>query len=195
MLIQSLTSVLIFIKGNIMNDEKNINTESSNTDTPAPTIKYQGIFIRFLANMIDTIIFGVPFSIVYFFSHAHKSLWFIGWPQEHACFVDKVIIFYGLGCYITQIYLVLFFIYRVLFEWLFGATLGKMATGIIVVKTNGQSLDFKASLIRNLMRIIDALPFSYMIGIISIMCSEKQQRLGDKIADTIVIAKESIQKI
>jgi len=39
----------------------------------------------------------------------------------------------------------------------------------------------------NILRIIDALPFLYIIGLIFMSRSDKKQRLGDKIARTVVI--------
>jgi len=50
-----------------------------------------------------------------------------------------------------------------------------------------------ASFIRNILRIIDILPFIYIIGMILIARSDKKQRLGDRAAHTIVI-KEGTQR-
>ncbi len=40
---------------------------------------------------------------------------------------------------------------------------------------------------RNVLRIIDGLPLFYLASAILIWTSEKKQRLGDRVADTIVV--------
>ena len=81
-----------------------------------------------------------------------------------------------------------FFAYDVLFETLAGGrTPGKRATGLRVVREGGQPVGFVSSAIRNLMRLVDMLPFSYAIGIVAILVSSKNQRLGDMAAATVVV--------
>ncbi len=84
---------------------------------------------------------------------------------------------YGLGA-------ILYFIY---FEGAYGQTLGKRAMGIVVVKTDGGDTDMAASVIRNLLRIIDTLPTLYILGIILILVTDDNQRLGDIVGNTVVV--------
>ncbi len=78
--------------------------------------------------------------------------------------------------------------YYILFEVLNnGKTVGKLAAGIQVVRDDGSPITFAASMIRNLIRIVDWLPAAGAAGIIAIMSSSKQQRLGDMAAGTLVI--------
>ncbi|MBN2101925.1 MAG: RDD family protein [Candidatus Aenigmarchaeota archaeon] len=79
---------------------------------------------------------------------------------------------------------ILYFTY---FEGTTGQTLGKKALGIKVVKENGKKLDFVDAFIRNLLRLIDELPFVYIIGMVLIFVSQKKQRLGDLAASTLVM--------
>src|SRR5947208_6700358 len=60
--------------------------------------------------------------------------------------------------------------YFVVMEALFGATVGKFAVGIRVVKEDGSPLDWGTSLIRNLMRIVDYIPYfiPYLVAAISV---------------------------
>jgi len=68
-----------------------------------------------------------------------------------------------------------------------GATLGKKALGLKVVKIGNTSpIGWSASIIRNLLRIVDGL-FAYLIGALIIWTSPLKQRLGDKAARTLVI--------
>jgi len=73
-------------------------------------------------------------------------------------------------------------------EGLVGATIGKMVLGMRVTKVDGSPCDLQAALIRNILRIVDALPF-YLIGAILVWTSSRRQRLGDRVANTVVVSK------
>jgi uncharacterized RDD family membrane protein YckC len=78
--------------------------------------------------------------------------------------------------------------YDVAFEVLAsGRTPGKRWNGIRVVRTGGQPIGFLASASRNLLRVIDFLPSFYLIGIVSIFVTSKNQRLGDIVAGTVIV--------
>ena len=78
--------------------------------------------------------------------------------------------------------------YYVVMEVQTGGTLGKMALGMKVVKEDGAKLDWAASLIRNILRIVDGF-FFYLVGAIVVWTSKKRQRLGDMVAHTLVVRK------
>jgi hypothetical protein len=76
----------------------------------------------------------------------------------------------------------------VVFETLnHGRTIGKQAAGIRVVGLAGEPVRFLASSIRNVARILDFLPAFYLIGTISILATERDQRLGDLAGGTLVM--------
>jgi uncharacterized RDD family membrane protein YckC len=78
--------------------------------------------------------------------------------------------------------------YDVLFETLgAGRTPGKRATGLRVLRTDGAPEDVVSSLVRNVLRLIDGLPLLYLPGIVSILVTKRNQRLGDLAAGTIVV--------
>lgn len=78
--------------------------------------------------------------------------------------------------------------YYVLFEVLAGGrTPGKMAMGIRVVSTEGGPVTLSGSMVRNLIRIVDFLPSFYGVGLISVLATGKNQRLGDLAARTVVV--------
>jgi uncharacterized RDD family membrane protein YckC len=81
----------------------------------------------------------------------------------------------------------LWLVYFTYFEGTSGQTIGKKFTHIKVIKENGSKCDFGSALVRNILRIIDHLPFLYILGIILIVVTEKKQRLGDMLAKTIVV--------
>jgi len=80
-------------------------------------------------------------------------------------------------------------IYFIVMEATKGATIGKMAMGLKVVKKDGSAISWPESAIRNLLRIVDALPAFYIIGIICIAVTANKQRVGDMAANTLVVKK------
>jgi uncharacterized RDD family membrane protein YckC len=87
----------------------------------------------------------------------------------------------------VMMFLVLFG-YDVPFEVLNrGRTIGKVAAGIRVVGTLGEPVGFFTSCIRNIMRIVDFLPVVYVAGVVSMVATPRDQRLGDLAAGTIVV--------
>jgi uncharacterized RDD family membrane protein YckC len=78
--------------------------------------------------------------------------------------------------------------YDVLFEVLAsGRTPGKRLNGLRVVRVDGSAIGFVTSAIRNVLRLVDILPGWYLVGIIAILATRRNQRLGDLAADTIVV--------
>ena len=58
--------------------------------------------------------------------------------------------------------------YNTLLEWRFnGVTPGKKALGIRVVRTDGVSIDFVRSAMRNFLRAADIFPFFYAAGVLT----------------------------
>ena len=80
------------------------------------------------------------------------------------------------------------FLYDVLFETLGGGrTPGKRWTGLRVVRASGRPIDARASVIRNVLRLVDGLPLSYTPTVVSILVTRRNQRPGDLAADTVVV--------
>ncbi|MDF9407882.1 RDD family protein [Pelotomaculum isophthalicicum JI] len=78
------------------------------------------------------------------------------------------------------------FVYYLIFEGTKGATPGKMLVGLKVVKTDGSRCDFGAAAIRTVLRLVDGFLF-YLIGAIVVWSSKTKQRLGDRVANTLVV--------
>lgn len=82
----------------------------------------------------------------------------------------------------------LFWGYYIVFEVTTnGQTLGKLALGLRVIKEGGYPIGFADSAIRNLVRIVDFLPFFYGVGLICMLINRNWKRLGDLAAGTLVI--------
>jgi uncharacterized RDD family membrane protein YckC len=91
----------------------------------------------------------------------------------------------------VSFFVVLFLVtwaYYPLFEGLMhGATPGKRAQRLRVMSADGQPARIGAILLRNVLRIVDFLPFYYMIGIVTMLGTKRSQRLGDLVARTVVV--------
>ncbi|MCI0409164.1 MAG: RDD family protein, partial [Acidobacteria bacterium] len=68
-----------------------------------------------------------------------------------------------------------------------GQTPGKKALGLRVVKEAGYSISVYDALLRNLLRVADALPFLYGVGLVVMIGTERMQRIGDVLAGTVVV--------
>ena len=78
--------------------------------------------------------------------------------------------------------------YAIALEWFWrGQTLGKRVLGLRVMDEQALRLEFSQIVVRNLLRIADALPGLYLLGGISCTLSRKYQRLGDLAASTVVV--------
>jgi len=86
-----------------------------------------------------------------------------------------------------------------LIEWLYpfwfelrrgGATPGKRAMGIYALQDNGAPLEWRAALLRNLLRAVDFAPVLYGLGLVTMAVTGRFQRLGDLAAGTLVAYRE-----
>lgn len=88
--------------------------------------------------------------------------------------------------------------YHVLFEWLWdGRTPGKRLFHLRVVKSGGYPIGLQDAMLRNLLRAADLLPPllpgslplpTYLVGMLVSASDRQFRRLGDQVADTLVIA-------
>jgi uncharacterized RDD family membrane protein YckC len=93
----------------------------------------------------------------------------------------------GLALY-SVISFAVYFGYDVAFEVLAsGQTPGKRWTGLRVLRDDGRPVDLLSSAIRNVVRLVDGLPLSYLPAMVSILVTRRNQRLGDLAAATIVV--------
>lgn len=77
--------------------------------------------------------------------------------------------------------------YYIAMESAVGATVGKLLLGLRVVSVDGGPASLGQVVVRTLIRIIDAAPFLYLVGIIVVAISKRDQRLGDMAAKTLVV--------
>lgn len=94
---------------------------------------------------------------------------------------------YLIGLYLLSEFLFIQF-YFVLFELFWnGRTPGKRLLSLRVLSASGRPVNFFSSFIRNLLRWVDILPSGYLVGLVFILSTRKEQRLGDLAAGTVVV--------
>jgi uncharacterized RDD family membrane protein YckC len=139
-----------------------------------------GIGSRFIAALLDGVLQGIgvfSLTLLYIFLSAQAS-------QSDAA---------GIGAaFVLIIMFLLLFAYPVAFEtWAFGQTPGKRWTGLRVVTRTGAPVTFLPSAVRNLVRLVDFLPWLYGVGVIAMLFSPRNQRLGDMAAGTLVVRERT----
>lgn len=148
--------------------------------TPTPEgvsmdVVLAGFGSRFLAYVIDSILMGIVLAVVII------GL-FVGIGSNNRS--DQIL---EAGLSLLS-FVLIFVVYFIVCEMLWsGRSIGKRAAGIRVISTSGATEGFTSSLLRNIARLIDFLPVFYIVGSISILASTNNQRVGDILANTIVI--------
>jgi uncharacterized RDD family membrane protein YckC len=98
---------------------------------------------------------------------------------------------FGTGVFMLALFLVNWG-YMVLFEVLHqGRTPGKQVMGLRVVHDDGTPVGWSASLLRNLLRFVDMLPFGYGVGAFACLHHPRFKRLGDLASGTLVIYRDA----
>jgi uncharacterized RDD family membrane protein YckC len=101
---------------------------------------------------------------------------------------------FGVGLLLIFIFLIQW-LYPVFFEiYKEGQTPGKKIMQLQVLMIDGTMVNWGASLLRNLLRTVDFLPFMYAFGVATILLSRDFRRLGDLAANTIVVYKRELKQ-
>jgi uncharacterized RDD family membrane protein YckC len=141
-----------------------------------------GIGSRFLAVLTDTIFQILVYLVLFFLiflviSSAPESFQAIARADEK-WFIAAIILFYFL----------LYWGYYTLFEAFWnGQTPGKKLCKLRVIRDSGRQITLFESMTRNLIRVVDALPSFYAVGIVTMLCNRRNKRLGDFAAGTLVV--------
>lgn len=137
-------------------------------------MNYAGLLTRGYAQILDYIVFCIIFFPI---TYLVKGTWLMT-PEDHLWIIFDPI---------CGVFLIIIFAYFILLEGFFGFTVGKYLLKLRVRTMDNLSINLRQSLIRNFGRLIDGLPFFHVIGIISIVKSGSNQRMGDKFAGTVVV--------
>lgn len=157
--------------------------------TNPPSIAKLPALHRFQITTPEQVAFHYPVAGVV----ARAMAWFVDQLLIWTGYVAIVLIFarLGGGVSIALIILGIFildFSYFTLFElyWA-GQSPGKRVFKIRVISARGNKLTFQDVLTRCALRVVDNLPFAMVVGGITSVIDRWHRRLGDIVADTIVI--------
>jgi len=124
---------------------------------------YQGVAIRFVALLVDVIILGIIIGAISLAAG-------------------------GYGASVLGIVIEL--LYFTLLLGRYGQSVGMMVVKIKVVsEADSSPITYGAAFVRTILLWIDAIPYviPYLLGAILIWTSDKKQRLGDRVAHTVVL--------
>jgi uncharacterized RDD family membrane protein YckC len=95
----------------------------------------------------------------------------------------------GVGIFLFLMFCVEW-VYFVVCEGRNGTTPGKRLFGLRVVTTEGRPIGFSEAALRNVLRAADLLPIGYLVGVTTLACTRRFQRLGDLLAGTMVVVTQ-----
>ena len=151
-----------------------------------PTI---GVGRRAVAILLDSLLLLVPAALV-IVSVVHTSSDFFSTVSRSQvatqATVDRANASLGWANTALALLVIAWLAYMTLMEKTYGASLGKFALGIRVVRLDGQPVDGFTSFVRNIVRAVDGIGL-YLVGAILVWNSPLKQRLGDKAARTVVV--------
>ena len=99
---------------------------------------------------------------------------------------------FAIGTLMILLFLSSWFYYTLFEAYWNGRTPGKYVMGLRVVKEKGYPITFLAAFGRNLARVVDAIGF-YTVGFVVMLLSPRFQRLGDWLAQTVVVCERSVR--
>lgn len=143
---------------------------------------FGGFWIRVAARLIDAVVLiavQATFALAFFGTFAGQFMPSVVRSQTVGLRVGFQILSYG----IAIAYEAAFLRYR-------GATLGKMATGLKVVRSSGEPLGWGISIGRYFMYMVSAITLG--IGYIMAGFDDQKRALHDRVCDTRVIYKQSV---
>jgi uncharacterized RDD family membrane protein YckC len=154
-------------------------------ETPEQTVlefSLAGIGSRALAVVIDTLL---QLGVAIILGLLAALIFYVG-------FLPKMGKQFGYAALILAAFLIEFG-YFAFFETVWnGQTPGKRWTQLRVITDSGRPLGAQGAILRNLMRIVDALPTMYAVGIVTSLISPQNKRVGDYVAGTVVVHEKSL---
>jgi uncharacterized RDD family membrane protein YckC len=160
-----------------------MNHDSYRVETPERVdLAYDvaGLGSRFLAQLIDSTIQSVAIALLWL----AVLLWGASTEDDESMTDLRALAFIGA----LLLSFVLLWGYHILFEMVWhGQTPGKRPLGLRVIKEGGYPVGFVDSVIRNVVRLVDFLPFFYVVGATAMFLDPRSRRLGDLAAGTLVV--------
>jgi uncharacterized RDD family membrane protein YckC len=161
-------------------------------ETPEQTsleFSLAGVGSRCLALAVDTLIQAAGIIILIILLAIMDSQFSVGsaglgakglWAQALIWFAIFVI-YYGYFAFFESIWN--------------GQTPGKRVAHLRVIQESGKPLQVWQAIARNLLRIVDQIPGVYAVGMVSVLLSRQNKRLGDFVAGTVVVHERPLSGI
>jgi uncharacterized RDD family membrane protein YckC len=148
-------------------------------------VELAGIGSRFLAYLIDlcwqSLMIIVAIVAAVMLAHAQDLTLTSTHPES------MYLSTWGLAL-VSLVFFIVNFGYFTFFEMIWrGQTPGKRELSLRVLREGGYPLDFGASFLRNLLRVVDFLPFGYVVGVTAMVLGQRWQRIGDLAGRTWVV--------
>jgi uncharacterized RDD family membrane protein YckC len=142
-----------------------------------------GIGSRFLALAIDYLLQAAGYWVLAMIAIAVFSM---------ATFAQRAGL-WGVAALVFVVFAVQFG-YFAIFETVWnGQTPGKRWTHLRVIKDSGRPISAYDAILRNLLRIVDMLPTLYATGLIAMLISSENKRVGDYAAGTVVVHEKPLE--
>jgi uncharacterized RDD family membrane protein YckC len=150
-------------------------------DTPENVIfdySLAGLGSRFLAALVDSAIIVIMQAAVF---------WVMLFFLIRMTFTNETIEVWFVAL-LSLLAFLMFWGYYIFFEIIWnGQSLGKRMVGIRVIRRDGTPVTLSEVLIRNLVRVVDFLPYFYGVGVVAMFMDGHSRRLGDMAAGTLVV--------
>jgi uncharacterized RDD family membrane protein YckC len=157
-------------------------------ETPEQTLlefPLAGIGSRFLAIALDTLLQFAAYIVLGLIAALLSTEGFL--PTLGKQWGVAIVIFLA---FVVQ------FGYYTTFEALWnGQTPGKRWTHLRVIQDSGRPISAYDAILRNLLRIVDSLPTLYGVGIVTILLSRENKRVGDYAAGTVVVHEKPLEGV
>src|SRR5262249_15742038 len=149
-----------------------------------------GIGSRFLALALDTLIQTLlyvagTFALIAASSYVDKALKYFSWISENWAAALLIL-------FLFSVYWGYFALFEIIWK---GQTPGKRIIGIRVIKDSGRPINAYEAIGRNLLRAVDVLPGMYIVGIVTMMISRENRRVGDYVVGSVVVHDKKPEQI
>jgi uncharacterized RDD family membrane protein YckC len=152
------------------------------------TTQYGSFLRRFAAAFIDSIILTIALSIMLKIAGIEAFQPEDGADPEDV--LSAMMDYYRAAAPVYVAYIIVGWLYEALMTSSEKqATLGKMALGLTVTDTNGDTVSFWQATVRHFAKILSAMTF--LIGYLMQPFTEKKQALHDKLANTLVFKQSA----
>jgi uncharacterized RDD family membrane protein YckC len=142
-----------------------------------------GIGSRFLALAIDYLLQAAGYWVLAMIAIAAFSL--AAFTQRVGLWTAAALVFVAFAMQVG---------YFTLFEAIWnGQTPGKRWTHLRVIKDSGRPISAYDAILRNLLRIVDMLPSLYAVGLVTMLISSENKRIGDYAAGTVVVHEKPLE--